>query len=413
MDNFFTIPTIDISDETFRQTVVDREENVYLGHPTTTLLGDGKTIVTVYPKNHGLGQIVLKKSFDGGLTWCDRMPVPESWSTSLEVPTIHRVFDRSGHERLIMFSGLYPIRMSVSEDNGDTWSELAPIGNFGGIVAMGDVEEVGAGEYIAMFHDDGRFIRSGNSAIQEIWCTGSGKDRRTKVVYKYSSDNGETWSEPEENWVRTYEREGDKWEKIYETRCGDEYDDGHFVLYMTRSSDGGLTWGEPEAICSHKGGAQLCEPCIIRSPDGKKLVVLLRENSRKFNSFMIVSDDNGTSWSEPIELPAALTGDRHTSKYLPDGRLFISFRDMAGETVTKGDWCGWVGTFDDIINLSEGQYRVRIMKNYHNWDCAYPGIELLPDGTIVTTTYGHFTEGEVAYIVSVRFKIKELDEKYE
>ena len=36
-------------------------------------------------------------------------------------------------------------------------------------------------------------------------------------------------------------------------------------------------------------------------------------------------------------------------------------------------------------------------------------VELLPDGTFVTTTYGHWTEGEQAYIVSVRFKLAELD----
>ena len=35
---------------------------------------------------------------------------------------------------------------------------------------------------------------------------------------------------------------------------------------------------------------------------------------------------------------------------------------------------------------------------------------LLPDGTLVTvTTYGHWTEGEEAYVVSVRFTLEELD----
>lgn len=43
------------------------------------------------------------------------------------------------------------------------------------------------------------------------------------------------------------------------------------------------------------------------------------------------------------------------------------------------------------------------MKNHHGDDCAYPGLELLPDGTFVTTTYGHWTAGEPPYVVSVRF----------
>ena len=49
------------------------------------------------------------------------------------------------------------------------------------------------------------------------------------------------------------------------------------------------------------------------------------------------------------------------------------------------------------------------MDNTKGADCTYPGVELLPDGTIVTTTYGHWTEGEQPYIVSVRLKLSELD----
>ncbi len=70
---------------------------------------------------------------------------------------------------------------------------------------------------------------------------------------------------------------------------------------------------------------------------------------------------------------------------------------------------GWVGTYDDIVKGREGQYRVRIMDNTKGQDCCYPGVELLPDGTFVTTTYGHWTEGEPPYIVSVRFTLAELD----
>ena len=49
------------------------------------------------------------------------------------------------------------------------------------------------------------------------------------------------------------------------------------------------------------------------------------------------------------------------------------------------------------------------MDNTRRVDCAYPGVEVLPDGTFVATTYGHWTEGEKPYIVSVRLKLEELD----
>ena len=150
------------------------------------LLEDGRTILAVYPKGHGRGAIVYKRSDDGGLTWSERLPVPENWSTSLEVPTLFRVIDPTdGHRRLIVFSGLYPIRMAVSEDDGQTWSSLEPIGEYGGIVAMGDVIRLKDGRYLAMFHDDGRFFRPEPREQERI------------VLFQVLSDDGGlTWSDP-------------------------------------------------------------------------------------------------------------------------------------------------------------------------------------------------------------------------
>ena len=135
----FDRPVVDISADRDRQVIVDREPGQYLGHPTTILLEDNKTMLIVYPKGHGRGQIVYKRSNDGGLTWSPRLPTPRSWETSLEVPTLHRVVDAAGRRRIIMFSGLYPIRMAVTEDDGATWGDLKPIGDFGGVVTMSTV----------------------------------------------------------------------------------------------------------------------------------------------------------------------------------------------------------------------------------------------------------------------------------
>ena len=352
MPKSYGIPIIDLSKETHRQVIVDREPGQYLGHPTTCLLEDGKTMLCVYPKGHGRGGIVYKRSSDGGQTWSDRLPTPASWATSKEVPTLHRVVDAAGKKRIIMWSGLYPARLAVSEDDGLHWSELQAVGDWGGIVVMGFVAPIQhtPGNYLAMFHDDGRFFRAGGTR------------------------------------------------------------QATFTLYQTFSKDGGLTWSEPESVYADDQ-VHLCEPGMVRSPDGRQMAVLLRENARRRNSHVIFSSDEAKTWSKPRELPAALTGDRHTGVYAPDGRLFISFRDTTLESPTKGDWVAWVGTYEDIVHQREGQYRVRLMDNTKGADCAYPGVEILPDGTIVTTTYGHWTKGESPYIVSVRLKLSELDER--
>ena len=121
--------TIDLNDESHRQVVVDRESGQYLGHPTTCLLEDGKTMLCVYPKGHGRGAIIYKRSDDGGLTWSDRLPTPATWSSSQEVPTLHRVVDSNGKKRIILWSGLYPARLAMTEDDGVNWSELEPVGD--------------------------------------------------------------------------------------------------------------------------------------------------------------------------------------------------------------------------------------------------------------------------------------------
>lgn len=347
--------TIDLDQQVDRQIVVDREAGQYLGHPTTCLLEDGKTMLCVYPKGHGRGAIIYKRSTDGGRTWSKRLPTPASWATSKEVPTLHRVIGPDGTKRIIMWSGLYPARLAVTEDDGMNWSELNPAGDWGGIVVMGCVEplKTAKGQYMAMFHDDGRFF--------------SEAGKRTDT----------------------------------------------FKLFKTFSKDGGLTWSFPEVVYQ-SSDVHLCEPGCIRSPDGKTLAVLLRENARRKNSHVIFSKDEGQTWSTPRELPLALTGDRHTGKYAADGRLFLSFRCNSPATKREerpfeGDWVGWVGTWDDIANGRDGQYIVRLKDNTKGYDTAYPGVELLPDDTFVATTYGHWSKGEAPYILSVRFKLGELD----
>jgi len=338
----FAVPLVDLAADTARQTVVDREPGQYLGHPTTILLRDGRTIIAVYPQGHGAGPIVMKRSADGGRTWSARLPVPENWATSRETPTIYRVPTPAGGERLLLFSGLYPIRLSTSEDEGATWTPLAPIGDYGGIVAMASLTPIAGGRLLALFHDDGRFFRGAN--------------RRER-----------------------------------------------FRVYAVESADGGLTWGEPRVI-AEDSTLDLCEPGLVRSPDGRQLAVLLRENRRRATSQVIFSDDEGRTWSAPRPLARELTGDRHVARYAPDGRLVVTFRDMAAGSATRGDWLVWVGSWEDVVRGTPGRHRMRLMDNVNSWDSSYSGLELLPDGTFVATTYGHWLAGAEPYIVSVRFR---------
>jgi hypothetical protein len=330
-----------------RRIVVDRVPGRYLGHPSTALVDGGRGVLCAYPEGHGRGPIVLRRSDDGGRTWGPRLPVPENFATSEETPTLFRVADpASGRERLVLWSGLKPARRAVSEDEGRTWTPLTPAGEWGGIVLMSSGFADGP-RFRAFFHDDGRFF-------------------------------GATPLRPR-----------------------------RFAVYGTSTADGGLTWTAPEVIAAEPG-FDLCEPGHVRSPDGATDLLLLRENSRRGTSRRIVSTDRGRTWGPPVPLPPSLTGDRHVARYAADGRLVVVFRDMAEGSATRGDFVAWYGSFAQLL-AGEGGRRVRLLDNRHEWDCGYAGLELLPDGVLLTVTYGRFTEGEAPYVVALRFTPAELD----
>ncbi len=348
---------LDLDTQTSRQVVVDKEAGVYLGHVSTLLLDDKNTILAAYPKGHGKGEIVLKRSTDGGKIWSPRLSVPPSWATSKETPTLFRMGTSERGESLIMFSGLYPIRAARSADGGNTWSELSPIGDFGGIVAMGGVVPTGEGKFAAFFHDDGRFI----------------------------TENGKAT--------------------------------GIFTLYQTDTADRGATWSPPRTLWSGTD-VHLCEPGVVVSPDGETIALLLRENKRLKHSHVMFSKDSAKTWSVPVEMSAALTGDRHIAKYANDGRLVITYRCSLKGDAWAGDWVAWVGNWEQIADSAKPAaerkteklpYLVRLKDNLSDWDCAYAGLETLPDETLLATTYGTWTAGEKPYILSVRFTLAELD----
>jgi len=149
-------------------------------------------------------------------------------------------------------------------------------------------------------------------------------------------------------------------------------------------------------------------------------LMLLRENSRRHQSLFSVSRDSAKTWTAPKELPATLTGDRHVAKFCPDGRLVVAFRDVAKSSPTYGHYVAWVGGFEDILASKPGDYCIKLFHNtlrkssdkpgQGNADCGYSDLEVLPDGTIIATTYLKYAEGpEKHSVINTRFTLAETD----
>lgn len=351
-DREIRIPTLDISGENERHVVIaEGTDETYQGHPTTLLMPDGKTMFCVWTVNHGGPCGPLKRSDDGGKTWADLLPVPDNWREVNNCPALYRLAGPAGPARLFVFAGQGPngsMCQSHSEDGGKTWSPMAP----NGLVCV------------------------------MPFCTIMPIDGGTRLLAMSN--------------IR---------------RPGETTESHSNVVSQSMSSDGGLTWSEWRIVFDLPG-CKPCEPELVRSPDGKQLLCLMRENNRSFNAWKMVSDDEGQAWTEPAQLPASLSGDRHKACYAPDGRLVICFRDTATKSPTKNHFVAWVGAYDDIIAGREGHYRVKLLHSYAGGDCGYPGLEGLPDGTFVATTYIKYKPGpRKNSVVSVRFKFDELDQK--
>lgn len=346
--------TIDLSAETRRHVVIaEGTETTYQGHPTTLLMPDGKTMFAVWNIGHGGHAGPMAMSEDAGVTWQridDRLP--ESFSKHQNCPSIYRLVDAEGRERIWVFSAAMGDRSGpgmpriVSEDGGKTWSEMTPLG-FPCVMTFSSITRLTDGRYLGLFH-----------------------------------------------------------------RGPDGKDMPPLEVMQSISADGGLTWSQP-AVVAKVDGKSPCEPFVFRSPDGKELCCLMRENGRGGMSLMMFSDDEGRTWSEPIETAWGLTGDRHAGVQTADGRWVIAFRDQAPESPTKGHFIAWVGTYDDIRHRRPGQYRIKLLHSHAGHDCGYPGMQILGDGTIHATTYIKYRPGAAKHsVVATRFSLDETDRRH-
>lgn len=342
-----SLPLVDISEDKTRHVLIaPGTEKLYQGHPTTLLMPDGKTMFAVWSLNHGGPAGPMARSDDAGLSWTrlDEQLPPE-YKRHRNCPSIYRMVDKAGRERLWVFSAHPLMPRIVSEDGGKTWTENPALG-FPCVMTFSSVVKLADGGYLGLYH--------------------RGPDGKDKAPLE---------------------------------------------VLQTVTADGGVTWSEPHIVAKVEG-KNPCEPFVFRSPDGMELCCVMRENTHKGRSLMMFSTDEGRTWSKPKDTPWGITGDRHNGVFTADGRMVVCFRDQAIESPTRGHFVAWVGTYDDLKHDRPGQYRIKLLHHHgkRSGDCGYPGVELLPDGTIVATTYVKYATGpEQNSVVSARFKLSETD----
>jgi len=342
------LPTVDISEDVARQTVIAAgTPDLYQGHPTTILQPDG-SVVAVWSVGHGGHAGPMAISDDGGRSWTrvDKR-LPETFQQHWNCPSIYRLGDPAGKDRLWVYSARHAkggwMPGIVSEDGGRSWQETPPLG-FPCVMTFSSVVRLQDGRYLGLYH-----------------------------------------------------------------RGPDGADAPPLEVLTTRTADGGLTWSGPTVIAK-VDGKNPCEPFCFRSPDGRELCCLMRENTHVGRSLVMFSRDEGETWTTPVDTPWGLTGDRHMGVHAPDGRLIVAFRDRAKNSLTDGHFVAWVGRYEDIVAGRPGAYRVKLLHSHAGADCGYPGLEVLADGTILATTYIKYRPGADQHsVVCTRFSLAETD----
>lgn len=401
----YTIPQVDLSSagadtpdeyrELYELRVLD-DSSTYLGHPDSVLLKNGD-ILTFYPSAHGKGAIKSRISHDSGFTYESAEECqPESWKNSRETPTVYRLkfYESDTPDKLVLISGnpkwgdeptTGGFNFSISDNEGKSWTEFELCyPELNGeklltIVAMASLTQL---------KENGHFV--------------------------------------------------DKWMAFFHTP--------QFVNYKTilTFEDGVPHWSVPEPYFSQyreiEAFSNMCEVEVIRSEggNGDELCLISRSNSKKTNSLLSFSTDEGKTWSEPVPAPAALNGERHKADYFADGRLFITFRSIErdreklekySDDIERGwyseGWIAWVGRYEDLKNGGEGLYRIKLAHTYlegqtepqtlASGDTGYCGNVIVDGMTAVTSTYGAFGEKNSGgdfktYVAAKRIDIRLTDE---
>lgn len=225
-----------------------------------------------FPPNSCNSDVYCSRSTDNGITWQSPVIVNSNASSDFQPDELPRLAtDGNGTWMVIWIRSInarYELSCSKSTDNGQTWSprKIIPAGEYGG--CSEGLQSGGNGVWIALFVTGW----TQQSAAGPLNFQNYGVSR--------STDNGETWSEPQflfanqsmintcTGWARIACDRNGKWMVIGEADLL-KHENHLWDIFYCFSSDNGATWGAPTEVNTTANQDHASSFYADVAPDGK------------------------------------------------------------------------------------------------------------------------------------------------
>jgi BNR repeat protein len=268
------------------------------------------------------------------------------------------------------------------------------------------------------------------------------RKRPALIVYR-SVDDGITWDGPSECNCQGIVQDDflvnntDQNERIVGLHIRDKKS-GVLNQLLYRSVDNGKTWNDAEII-AQDGKTHFCEVSITYIPNTDIIAAFMRDNRRKkkkitkfftegYPTQVCFSQDFGKSWTKPVI--TSINGHRPVAKFLKDGRIVITYRDIVKLGIT-GLWSANIdaskikfgsndeNSFNEIFNQQK-YYILQYEDEYNSHgDNGYSGwVQNPKDNSIVVVYYTKIgatlgkkpgrASDKRAYIKSAKFNPKDI-----